>query len=285
MPIATRGEGDDLETIGLLVRGVQGGKIPPEEFLVVSQKAKKTLRVKYVAPDMEKYIARRAEELNFEQEEKDTGVLEMVKDAYDMQFTGQDRNALNKWLLLKIGAFPDVYEQLKQEHIENGDYKSALVISDAVRDAFGTSWSFPHSDMCKMLRRYFDGEKVGDDINREEEADHSAVRCFKTGYPLWTLAEDDDLADLLLEAKMPKMKDINDARVFFLGRVVDDQRAAVRTGELSLGCAALAKAQALMDAVNCGHKSYKAVRAELRDLYSEIPGCEPVEDMISYYMD
>jgi len=48
---------------------------------------------------------------------------------------------------------------------------------------------------------------------------------------------------------MPKLGSVDDLRVFYLRRATDDQRAAVRTGSLSLGCATLAKAQALMDAV------------------------------------
>jgi len=174
------------------------------------------------------------------------------------------------------------------EHIESGDAKTGLVIADTMRDAFGSAWGFPHAFVTKVMRENMDSFTMQDAKKnvqtRDMEADHSAVRCFTCGYPLWTLDETDySLNELLLEAKMEKLGSVEALRIFYLRRVTDDQRAAVRTGSISLGCAAMARAQALMDATCCGHKSYALIREELRDIYEEVPGAEPLVDMIDYF--
>eukprot|EP00929_Paragymnodinium_shiwhaense_P000387 TRINITY_DN100637_c0_g1_i1.p1 TRINITY_DN100637_c0_g1~~TRINITY_DN100637_c0_g1_i1.p1 ORF type:complete len:462 (+),score=113.23 TRINITY_DN100637_c0_g1_i1:77-1462(+) len=289
MPLAVRGEfdGDDeLEVLGLLVRSPNGAPLGTQDFHVVSQKPRKTKMVHLVAFDIQKYIMKRAEEATFRKEKLDLPIIEATKDVYDVRFKGTDKNALDRWLLLNVGAFPDVYYNLTDEHVRKGETQTGLVIADTMRDAFGQAWGFPHAYCCKILRDNFDGK--GEVENRDVEADHCAQRCFTSGYPLWTLDAKDEtdmemLNTLLLEAKMPKLGDMNSLRIWYLKRVTDDQRAAVRTGSISHGCATLAKAQALMDAVCCSHKSYKGIREEMRDLYEEVPGCEALMDMIDYF--
>jgi len=282
LPLAVKGEGEDTEVAGLLIREPNGAPLLPEQYMVVVQRPRKSWIVTLVAMDVDKYIMKRAEEANFRKTVQDMEVVEATKDVYDVRFKGSDRTALDKWLLLEVGAFPDVYKNLAIEKIQGEDAKSGLVIADTMRDTFGKSWGFPHAFCCRVLRDHFDGK--GDLESREIEADHCAMRCFTTGYPVWTLEDDgDSLEALLLEAKMPKLGDISSLRVFYLKRATDDQRAAVRTGSISMGCATLAKGQALMDAVCCGHKSFNSIRQELAEMYDEVPGCEPLVDMINYF--
>lgn len=284
MPLAVKGDYDEnLEVLGFLVRQPNGAPLEPEMYQVVSQKPRRSNVVHLVATDCEKYIMKRAEEATFENDKKDLPIIEATKDVYEVRFKGTDRNALDRWLLLNVGAFPDVYENLIEEHIQDGDAKTGLVIADTMRDTFGSAWAFPHAICCRILRKHFPFCKAELE-NRDIEADHCAVRCFTTGLPLWTLEQDGDtLYDLLCEAKMANLGSVDSLRVFYLKRVTDEQRAAVRTGSISTGQATMAKAQALMDAVCCGHKTYTAIRPELRDLYEEVPGLDPLVNMISYY--
>jgi hypothetical protein len=281
LPLAKRGSDDETEVMGLLVRKPNGSAIRPDEYLVVSQLPRKSKNVILIALDMERYIMKRAEEANFRKEKQDLPVIEATKDCYEVRFAGGDRTALDKWLLLEVGAFPSVYKNLAVEQLDGPDKMSGLVIAETMRDTFGTSWGFPHAFLCRTLRDHFNGKGFFE--KRELEADHCAQRCFTTGYPLWTLDDGDSMESLLLEAKMPKLGDMDSLRVFFLKRATDDQRVALRTKQISLGCVALAKAQALMDAVCCDHKSYNGIRQEIRDLYDEVPGCEGLVDMIDYF--
>lgn len=282
LPLASKGEGDDIEVLGLLVRAPNGSFLPPDEYQVVTQLPRKSWRVNLISLDMNKYIMKRAEEAAYENGVKDQSVIEATKEQYKVRFDGSSRTGLDKWLLLEVGAFPDVYRNLAQEHIENGDAKTGLVIADTMRDAFGSSWGFPHAYVGRILRQYFNGENGSED--RNVEADHSVYRCFQSGYPLWTLEDaDGSIESLMMEAKMPRLTDLDSLRIFYIKRWTDDQRSAVRTGNISEGCAALAKAQALMDAVCCGHKSFNRIREELRDTYDEVPGCDHLVEMIEYF--
>jgi len=284
LPLAIKGDYDDenIQVLGLIIRSPNGSSLQPHEYQVVTQRPKKSWKLNLVAMDMEKYVMKRAEEANFRNGKEDQPIVEATKGAYQVRFAGKDRTALDKWLLLEVGAFPDVYKNLAMEHIEGDDPKTGLIIADTMRDAFGTTWGFPHAFVTQILREHFDGRGGSED--RAVEADHSAQRCFTSGYPLWTLEDDDTLLkDLLLEAKMPRLSSVDDLRVFYIKRSTDDQRAAVRTGNISLGCAAVSRAQALMDAVCCGHKSFDRIREELRDIYDEVPGFEPLVEMMEYF--
>jgi len=282
LPLGAKGEGEDVEVIGLIVRAPNGSFLSPNQYQVVTQKPWRSWRVNLCALDMEKYIMKRAEEANFSNSVQDQLVIESSKDLYKVRFDGASRTALDKWLLLEVGAFPEVYKNLAMEHIEGGDPKTGLIIADTMRDAFGTTWGFPHAFVCRVLRQHFNGDGGSED--RNIEADHSAVRCFQSGYPLWTLEDDNDsLENLICEAKMPRLGSLDALRVFYIRRSTDDQRPAVRTGNISLGCAAVSKAQALMDAVCCGHKSFNTIREELRDTYDEVPGCEPLVALLEYF--
>jgi len=289
LPLATKGAlDDDIEVAGLLIRTPNGVALQPHSYQVACQLPRKSKRLSLLAPDVSKYIAKRAEEANFLNTAKDAPVIEATKDAYDVKFQGADRTAFDKWLLLEVGAFPEVYKNLAMEHINGGDPSTGLVIADTMRDAFGSAWGFPHAFVTKVMRENMNSLSFQDAKSevqtRDMEADHSAVRCFTCGYPLWTLDEDDyELKDLLVEAKMERLGSVDDLRVFYLRRTTDEQRAAVRTGSISLGCAAMARAQALMDATCCGHKSYEGIREQLRDIYEEVPGAETLVDMIDYF--
>jgi len=289
LPLAAFGTlDDDVEVIGLLFRQPNGAPLPANLYQVITQKPRKSLRLDLKAVDIPKYIARAAEEANFRKDKQDMPIIEATRDAYDIKFKGNDRFALDKWLLLEVGAFPEIYKNLCGEHVSRGDVKTGLVIADTMRDTFGAAWGFPHAFVCRVMKDNEDSLSFknadGQTVKREQEAEHSAQRCFTAGYPLWSLEDEgDSIEDLLLKAQMPRLGSLDMLRVFYLKRASDEQRAAVRTGSISNGCAALAKAQALMDAVCCGHKSFNGIRLELINLYEEVPGCEPLVEMIGHF--
>lgn len=279
LPLGTRGDGDDLEVCGLMIRTPRGSHLAPDKYQVVLQKPRVSKNIQLTAMDIDQYIKRRAEEATFRSEKQDLPIIEITKDVYDVRFQGKEKTALDKWLLVEVGPFPDVYKNLAREHLENGDPRSALVCADTMREKFG-DWAFVHAFVSGMLRENYGKEGFED---RGLEANHTAQMCFTSGYPLWTLEDGgDSLSELLTFAQVPKLADISSLKVFYLKRVTDEQRAAVRTGNMSLGCAALAKAQALLDAVCCGHKSYNGIREEIAELYEEVPGCEPLVEMLYY---
>lgn len=292
LPIATRGNfDDDLEVLGFLIRTPNGAKLDPEDYQVVVQRPRKSKFVDLVSLDMNRYIKKRAEEAFFRKSKQDEPIIELTKTMYSVRFSGKDRTALDKWLLAEIGAFPDVYKNLALEHITVfNDPKTGLIIADTMRDKFGASWAFAHVFLGNVLKEYFGNvewtNKEGEKKTRLQEAVHSFRCAFQGGFPLWSMdVGTPDLAQLLYEAQLPTIGSLESLRVFFMKRSADDQRSAVRTGTISLGCAAVAKAQALMDAAVCTGGTYRGVRKQMRDFYEEVPGCEPLVNMIDYFMN
>ncbi|CAE8641044.1 unnamed protein product, partial [Polarella glacialis] len=185
IPVATIGAlDDDLQVVGLMIREPNGATLRPDAYQVVSQRPRKSKYVEFISKDVDKYIMRRAEEATFRKEKEDLPIVEATSDVYDVRFTGKDRTALDKWLLLEVGPFPDVYKNLAVEHINKGDPKSGLVVADTMRETFGTSWAFPHAFVSWVMKNHFGKNELED---REVEAGHCAMMCFTSGYPLWTL--------------------------------------------------------------------------------------------------
>ncbi|CAJ1440166.1 unnamed protein product, partial [Effrenium voratum] len=109
------------------------------------------------------YIVKEAEEATFRREKQDVPIIEATKDVYDVRFEGNDRTALDKWLLLEVGGFPDVYKNLAMDHINSGDAMTGLVIADTMRETFGFTWAFPHAYVSTLLNTYFNGKKEMED--------------------------------------------------------------------------------------------------------------------------
>ncbi|CAE8652630.1 unnamed protein product, partial [Polarella glacialis] len=102
IPVATIGAlDDDLQVVGLMIREPNGATLRPDAYQVVSQRPRKSKYVEFISKDVDKYIMRRAEEATFRKEKEDLPIVEATSDVYDVRFTGKDRTALDKWLLLE----------------------------------------------------------------------------------------------------------------------------------------------------------------------------------------
>eukprot|EP01034_Spumella_vulgaris_P021408 gene21408-27438_t len=97
----------------------------------------------------------------------------------DLQINDK-RLLLDRYLLTKVAAFPDCYERLALNHIENNNSTSALVTCERMIALF-SSWARPMHFHSKMLHR------LG---NRPLEVKESATAAM--GMPLWTLATDQE---------------------------------------------------------------------------------------------
>lgn len=284
IPLARKGDFDDdanFEVAGLMMRSATGAKLRPDEYHVVRQCPRVSQRVALMSMEADAYIMKRAEEAHFRKEVQDLPVIEATKDVYDVRFKGSDRDALDKWLLLEVGPFPDVYMNLAQSHLNKEDPKTALVIADTMRDTFGTTWGFAHAFVGQLLKDHFKAQEEVED--RDMEATHCIQRCFTTNLPLWTLMDENgSVEDLLSEADVPAITDMEALRWFYTKRSTDDQRRAVRTFSITESSATLAKAQALMDTSCCGGKTFKELRPQLRDLYEEVPGTDELVALFDY---
>lgn len=91
---------------------------------------------------------------------------------------------LDRYLLTKVGPFPDCYERLAQNFYDNNNTVSALITCERAVSLF-YSWGHPLHFHMKMLR----------DAGRPEECLEAARSAM--GLPKWTLASDQAVSSLL----------------------------------------------------------------------------------------
>lgn len=163
---------------------------------------------------------------------------------------------LERFLFLKVGSFPDVYEFLTNFHLEKGDQASALVTSEKAYNTFN-GWGQPYMQYCKLLR-----EMKG----RELEMRDAALAALRT--PLWTVAQEAGDLDMVLEAARSNRQKAQDK---FWKLYEDERLQEIKQGkrpeQVSLDRAAFLMDAALLGAN--GIKSWSEVRQPLAELYAE----------------
>ena len=91
---------------------------------------------------------------------------------------------LDRYLLTKVGPFPDCYERLAQNFYDSNNITSALITCERAGSLF-YSWGHPLHFHMKMLR----------DAGRPEECLEAARSAM--GLPKWTLASDQAVRNIL----------------------------------------------------------------------------------------
>ena len=96
---------------------------------------------------------------------------------------------LDRFLLTKVGPFPDCYERLAEGFLKKGDVVSALITCERAVSVF-YGWGHPLSYYSNMLKRV---------PGREIEARDTARTSL--GMPIWTVADTEkELYDLAISA-------------------------------------------------------------------------------------
>ena len=80
---------------------------------------------------------------------------------------------VDKYILLRVGPFPDLYERMAAQHAARGDEQSALIAAEANNAKFnGFGSTFKHQ--AKLLSSF---------PNREEESRDAARMCLRMPIP------------------------------------------------------------------------------------------------------
>lgn len=186
VPLAT----DGATVYGLLSRApnLAAGELPVVSCAVPASAAAPAGGLVLVATSAAQLAARLAAEADVA---GDAALLpaDLPGDVYAPGAVAELNLGLDKWLALRKGPMPDVYERLCLGHLERGDEQSALITCDRMASAFagwGATLRF-HSDVMAGL----------DD--RADEARDLARGALAT--PLWSIAEAaEDLAPVVERA-------------------------------------------------------------------------------------
>lgn len=195
--------------------------------------------------------------------------LNLVDPAFDNVY---DRGSVqklgygaSKYMLLRVGPFPDLYEKMAAEHSKRGDVSSSLIAAEASNGKF--------SGFASTFRFY--AELLSSFPNREEEARDAARVCLRMPLPsigMYTedmvrvsqlamlCSQEDDVATAL-----HKMKDMYEK--IKKHEEEDEQGRANMTPEQL----AIEEANQVLDRmvfVQDSERDWSTIRPQLADIYS-----------------
>lgn len=166
------------------------------------------------------------------------------------------RVIMDRFLLTKVGAFPDSYERVSESFFRGGDSVSALITSEkAVQIFYG--WGHPMSYHASVLLKL---------PGREKEAVHTARATMRM--PTWTIAptkqrleEIIKLAGFTSAESLGKIHDV---------RAIDPREKDIKEG-VSPAQITLDQAAHLMDATALGQYNgdWNQIRSKIADKYKE----------------
>ena len=166
------------------------------------------------------------------------------------------RLIIDRYILTKVGAFPDCFERLATNFLKSGSTVSALVTCERAVSVF-YGWGHPLNFHANMLRSI---------PGREQEGKDAARAAF--GMPMWTVARNaKELEELAVMAGFTGSKIVGEMHAF---RATDP-----RTDEVGEGLdpiqVTLDQAAHLMDAVALGavEGGWKETRELIAEKYRE----------------
>mmetsp|Transcript_57785 Transcript_57785/g.172474 ORF Transcript_57785/g.172474 Transcript_57785/m.172474 type:complete len:213 (+) Transcript_57785:757-1395(+) len=179
------------------------------------------------------------------------------------QFASQNRYGLEKYTLLRVGPFPDLYESMAKQHSAKGDEQSSLIAAEASNGkftGFGSTFAF----YARLLSSF---------PQREEEAKDAARMCLRLPIPSVGLDEEDfaevarlagvaEEGDSTAEA-VEKMREMYE-------KIRDHEKEDEKTqGQMTPEQAAIDEANYLLDTTAFTGGNWEDIRSKLGDIYQE----------------
>mmetsp|Transcript_10922 Transcript_10922/g.16362 ORF Transcript_10922/g.16362 Transcript_10922/m.16362 type:complete len:397 (-) Transcript_10922:38-1228(-) len=171
---------------------------------------------------------------------------------------------VQKYVLLRVGPFPDLYEEMSAQHIARGDESSALIAAESANGKF-TGFGSLFARYAKLLSSF---------PNREEEARDAARICLRVPLSSSGLTMD-DFASISLLAGLCEEGDSTEEAIAKMQVMYEKIRehekeeegtpnqASGKTPEQS----ALDEATYLLDRTAMAGAKWATIRSELADIY------------------
>jgi len=168
---------------------------------------------------------------------------------------------LDKYVLLRVGPFPDLYQAMAQQHKGRGDESSALISAEAANGKF-PGFGSTFASYAKLLLTF---------ANREEEARDAARMCLRLPIPsaaleLKEFAEIAVLAQFASDTDTPEeaMKKLEDAyeKIKEHEKEEDNEREKMTKEQIAID-----EANCLLDRTAFSSSQWKSIRPELSDIY------------------
>ena len=171
---------------------------------------------------------------------------------------------VEKFVLLRVGPFPDLYQAMSSQHTAKGDESSALIAAEAANGKFN-GFGSSYLSYARLLSTF---------PNRDEESRDAARICLRL--PISSNGmENDDLKTISILAGIADKNDTyEDAMSKMLGmyekireseKEEEGSQASGRTPEQI----ALDEATYLLDRAAMAGKSWSSVRSDLAEIYGK----------------
>jgi len=167
---------------------------------------------------------------------------------------------VEKYALLRVGPFPDLYESMAKQHSAKGDQSSSLIAAEASNGkftGFGSTFAF----YAKLLSTFPD---------REEETRDAARMCLRLPIPSAGF-EKEDFRDIAVLAQLAEEGDSADEAIAKLQVMYEKIRQHEQEEDSSSGKTpeqqAIDDANYLLDTVALTGGKWSEVRSKLGDIY------------------
>jgi hypothetical protein len=171
---------------------------------------------------------------------------------------------VDKYILLRVGPFPDLYERMAAQHAARGDEQSALIAAEANNSKFtGFASTFKHQ--AKLLSSF---------SNRDDESRDAARMCLRLpiasiGMTKKDLREVAELAQLVDESASDEEALSALSALYEKIREHDREEDASSTTGMTKEQAAIEDANYLLDTVALtGEGNWSKIRPKLGEIYS-----------------
>ncbi|KAI0561277.1 hypothetical protein FGB62_88g011 [Gracilaria domingensis] len=228
---------------------------PDEMELPVVQSRTSDQSLTLIAPSAKSYVTRRLASMDFagKYEERDA-----LRSACSLALSYQNGDVdatgigLERFLIIKVGPFADVYEGLVDFHKAKGDIQSALVTCERAANVH-PGWGRAHAFHAKFLL----------ELEREAEARDAARFCLQM--PLWTIGSYDTLLGM---AKLAGYEDPDSLRKIYKRLYEDERKEEIADGKAPQQVA-LDRAAYLLDVCFTNSTGWESIKDDLAALYDQ----------------
>jgi hypothetical protein len=255
IPLARDVDGD---CVGLL----RWPTCPPDMQLPIVKAGEMGLSL--LANEAEHFIRRVTSEEDFKGSEVAPQLLQLANAGLDTGVPPYEAGSVaklgygpEKYQLLRVGPFPDIYENLVQGHLAKSDIISALSAAEKANEVF-QGWGRSYGFYARVLH------SMGGRDAEARDAARVALRC-----PVWTITPSRDIMEET--CRIAGYESLDVAKAFFDQLAEDPQSDKLTEGKAPAQIA-LDRAAHLLDAAVFGYQggfASQSLRESLAELYEE----------------
>jgi len=170
---------------------------------------------------------------------------------------------VEKYVLLRVGPFPDLYQTMALQHAERGDEQSSLIAaetSSGKHEGFGTTFRF----YSRLLKSFF---------NRNDESRDSARMCLRMPLPTLGMTAE-DFKEVAVLGQLADAGDSVPEALAKLKNMYEKMRTAEKDDDPGQGMTpeqlAIDEADHRINIAALTGESWSEIRAELGDKFRSI---------------